>query len=289
MPVKVKSRKKGLGAQVSAALENDKNKKKGKKEKPVKEKKESLVKFKGEVFPAIPEAEKEAMAVAEDAELREIGVQAKKMSVRMMVILNNSKVYGLWKLLKDKNGKQKFKDTPARVDANGRKHPARSGWENWLCDAMPQARSTGFALIKQAEALLPVIPKAELEEIPARNRNLLLKVPPSKFSKADDPIRVAARGTEKELRTAIQNHAPEAHIDSQSTIKLDSPAKDICDEAIQAAMILNDCKTEGEALETICVEYLQQLCNDERFQGMTNQRAAEALRKQRESEPAEVA
>lgn len=290
MAVKVKSKKSGLGAKVSAALENDKNKKKtkGKKEKPEVEKKEALVKFKGETFPPIPEAEKEAMAVAEDKELRDIGQAAKKMSIRMMVILNNSKVYGLWKLLKDKNGKA-FKETPARVDSNGKKHPARSGWENWLCDAMPQARSTGFALIKQAEALLPVIPKAELEEIPARNRRLLTMVPPSKFSKADDPIRVAARGSEKDLRTAIQNHSPESHVDTQSSVKLDDSAKDLISEAIQAAMILNECKTEGEGLEILAVEYLQSKCQDERFQGMTNQRAAEALRKQQETAPQELA
>lgn len=289
MAVKVKSKKSGLGAKVSAALENDKTKKKTKGKKEKADKKDNLVVFKGETFPPIPEAEKEAMAVAEDAELREMGVAAKKMSIRMMVILNNSKVYGLWKLLKDKNGKQKFRDTPARVDKDGRKHQARSGWENWVCDAMPQARSTGFALIKQAEVLLDVIPTSELEDISARNRNLLLKVPPSKFSKADDPIRVAAKKSEKELRAAIVEHAPEAHIDKQSTIKLDSPAKDICDEAINAAKILNDCATDGEALETVCLEYLQQMCQDERFAGMTNQRAAEALKKQRESEPQELA
>lgn len=264
MAVKVKSKKKGLGAQVSAALENDKNKKKGKKEKPeAKGKKGKLA-----VIPPVPEMsaqERKELAVQHDEKFRSLETATRKNFVEMMVILREMKTLALWKELKH-NGK------------------GFSSFDSWLKDAAPYSRASGYAALKAADKLLPFIPKEELAEMPRRNIDLLTKVPKMHYEKVDSPIRKAAKGNEKEMREAIVKHAPEAHVDSQSTIKLDSPAKDICDEAIQAAMILNDCKTEGEALETVCLEYLQQLCQDERFQGMTNQRAAEALRKQREAE-----
>jgi hypothetical protein len=266
MALKVKGKKKGLGAQVSEALENDKNKKKtkGKKEKPEgKGKKGKLT-----VIPPVPEmtaTERKELAVAHDEKFRSLETATRKNFVEMMVILREMKTLALWKELKH-NGK------------------GFSSFDSWLKDAAPYSRASGYAALKAADKLLPFIPKEELAEMPRRNIDLLTKVPKMHYEKVDSPIRKAAKGSESEMRTAIQNHSPESHVDSQSTIRLDSPAKDICDEAIQAAKILNDCKTEGEALETVCLEYLQQLCQDERFQGMTNQRAAEALRKQREAE-----
>lgn len=263
MPVKVKSKKKGLGAQVSAALENDKSKKKGKTKKEAKSKKGKLA-----VIPPVPEMtaeQRKDLAVKNDEKFRSLETETRKNFVEMMVILREMKTLALWKELKH-NGK------------------GFSSFDSWLKDAAPYSRASGYAALKAADKLLPFIPKEELAEMPRRNIDLLTKVPKMHYEKVGSPVREAAKKSEKDMREAIQNHAPEAHVDQRSTVKLDSPAKDICDEAINAAKILNDCATDGEALETVCLEYLQQLCQDERFQGMTNQRAAEALRKQREAE-----
>lgn len=237
----------------------------------------------GTLLPPLSEDERQKMAEEGDSKVREISKSVEKMSIEMGIVLRENKVYELWKLLKDKNGRA-FKDTAARIDKDGTKHRARTGWENWVMDAMPQARSTGFALARQAELLLPYISKEELGEISARNRQLLSKVPALKFKSLDSPIRKAAKGSQRDLEAAIDKHAPEAHIEKNHKFVIEGSLAPIIADAFEAVKLLCEVHEDGHALEILAGDWLASNSQDERFPGMSNQEAFEAYKKQLEVE-----
>lgn len=225
-------------------------------------KKAKIVKAKADILPPIPEAERKAIAEHDDAEFRKLEKESRTNFVHMGIILRRFDHYNLWKdVVSPKTGK------------------GFTSFGKWLRDAAPVSYSGGYAALKVAEKLLPLMPKEEMEQIPRRNLDLLAKVPKLHLEKVDSPIRKAARsGSEKDLRSAIQKHAPEAHVDQQSTIKLDEGAKAVTSEAIEAMMVIGECATPGEALEAICEDWMLTACNCADYPGLNNRQLAEALR-----------
>lgn len=225
-------------------------------------KKAKIVKAKADILPPIPEDERTPLAQLHDAKFRQLEKESRTNFVQMGVILREFKHYELWKEVKSPVSGKGFKS-----------------FDQWLKDAAPIARASGYAALRAAEKLLPLIPKEELEQMPRRSIDLLTKVPKIHLEKIDSPIRKAAKkGSEKDLRSAIQKHAPEAHVEHQGTIKLDEGAKAVTSEAIEAMMVIGECATPGEALEAICEDWMLTACNCADYPGLNNRQLAEALR-----------
>jgi len=209
---------------------------------------------------------KREFAIAEDKRFRSLESSYRHTQVEMMVILREFQAADLWQYVDNAKGK-KF-----------------TSFDKWLREAAPVSRASAYASLKAGEKLLPYIPKEELEGMSVRNINILSKVPRVKFEKVDSPIRKAAQGSEKDLRDAVSKHAPEAHVEHNQKFTVEGTAAPIIRDALEAVKLLCEVFEDGEALEILASDWLQSTSQDERFAGMTNMGAFEALKKQLESE-----
>jgi hypothetical protein len=212
------------------------------------------------------EEQKREFAVSEDKRFRGLEYSYRHTQVEMMIILREFQAADLWQYVDNVKGK-KF-----------------SSFDKWLREAAPVSRASAYASLKAGEKLLPYIPKEELESMSVRNINILSKVPRVKFEKVDSPIRKAAQGSEKDLRDAVDKHAPEAHIEHNQKFTVEGTAAPIIRDALEAVKLLCEVHEDGEALEILAVDWLDALCQDERFPKMNNRDAVEALKKQLEFE-----
>jgi len=220
-----------------------------------------------DILPVLTEDQKQTKAIEDDKRFRELESGARKNFVEMMFILREMKAYELWKYLQNKAGKK------------------YGSFDTWLKEAAPLSRAGGYAALKAADKLLPIIPQKELEQMPRYSVELLTKLP--KLHLENTTIREAAKTqSKKELVRTIQKEAPDAHVEGKKKIEVDTSTAPIIGDAFEAAIDLAGLSGENEALEYICTDWLDSLCSDERFKGMSNREAWNALKQSKEASTA---
>ena len=221
-----------------------------------------------DILPPLSEEQKQKKAVDDDRRFRELEKNTRTGFVEMGMILREMKAYGLHAYIKNKQGK------------------TFGSFDSWLKEAAPLSRAGGYAALRAAEKLLPVIPKAELEAMPRYSVELLAKIPAGKL-KLDSPIIKAAKTQKKkDLVKTIQEHAPEAHIEQERKINVAASVGSVIDRALVAAMALGELANEAEALEYLANFFLSGPCELEQFSGMDNAQAYNAWKQAREADAA---
>lgn len=211
-------------------------------------------------LPDLSEDEKIALADKGDAEIRKLEGRF----IQAAIIIRQFMVYELWKLaMNPDTGQRGFKSI-----------------EKWAASAMPMSRSERFKAIKVAENLVPHIPEDDLKKMTARNLQLLVQVPKAKLS--DPEIIHAAKGSEKKLRKAVKNKAPESGIDETEHLMVPKAIRELFDEAIEAIMALHELGDKYEAMEGLAIYFMQGQTENPNFSGMSNRDAYERLKAQQE-------
>lgn len=216
-------------------------------------------------IPVLSEEQKRKKAIEEDRKFRELEESSRGSFVEMMVITRNFVVYELFKYLDSaKTGK-----------------PFHS-FHQWLHEAAPYSHQTGYAALKAGEKILPLIPPKELKGLPRYSFEILSKVPRSKIVKLLPHAKRAK--SRKELVKKVKKHAPEAHVEDRTQLKVDKSVRAKFEQAVNVFMELNQCSSQ-DAIDGIAAHYLNSSCEDERFQGMSNEQAFEVLEKQKDYTP----
>jgi hypothetical protein len=216
-----------------------------------------------DILPPLSDEQKQSKAVEDDKRFRALETTTRQSFVEMMFILREFKAYELHRYLNNKQGK-KF-----------------SSFDAWLKEAAPLSRASGYAALRAAEKLLPIIPKKDLEAMPRYSVELLAKVPKLKLEPAI--IKAAQTQNKKELTKTIQNHAPEAHVEAKRKINVEASAGSVIDRALEAAIALGELANEAEALEYLANFFLSGPCELEQFSGMDNAQAFNAWKQNREA------
>ncbi len=126
----------------------------------------------------------------------------------------------------------------------------------WLMGSAPWSRSDCYAAMASLEKLSD-IPLPQLLEIPRCNLPVLEKL--STAVRSDPKVLAdAARMPQEAFTATIAADHPEQHVQARQRLvwNLDADVVRVIQEAIDVAMLRQDCKTREEAIEAICADYI---------------------------------
>lgn len=198
--------------------------------------------------------QRHAKAVDYDQKIRSIEKDLRSNFVEMGSTLIEMESQELWKELTKKDGK-KF-----------------ANFDQWLKDAAPFSRASGYAAKESMKRLVGFIDKEELKQMPRFAVETIAKLPKEKRS--NPKIRASAKkDSRKEFEKTVAREAPEAHIEQTANFRIDKSSRKIAERAIEVEQWVEGLTGVPETLESIFSKYLQSECELEAYQGMSNEEA----------------
>lgn len=182
----------------------------------------------------------EIAAVSLDNRLRALESIWKRCFLERGIVLLEMEQRMLWKKLTD--------------PASGEPY---TSMESWIMRAAPQSRSDAYAALRAVKDLRD-IPRQHLEAVPRCNVSILQSL--STAVRNDPEVLKAAKDLpEREFIRKIQQDWPNQHIEERRLLHM-KPTKSasvVIETAIRRAMVVEGVTAREQALEAICVEYLQ--------------------------------
>ena len=132
-------------------------------------------------------------------------------------------------------------------------------FDDWLADAMPCSRSTGYSALLCASRLAG-IPEAEREQIPPGNLRTLAEVNDPQLVESVQILDAAKSMKPKAFREKLAKEYPLQHLETQQPYRFSPTAsqRERIDEAIALAIELDDAGDREQALERFAWDYWQE-------------------------------
>ena len=204
-------------------------------------------------FERLDEMPREMAALWVDTHLREMEKSQKRSFAERGLLLKAAEEREYWREVFDNETGQNY-----------------SSMERWICGACPYSRSDCFAAMRAVKELKD-IPIDRLLNIPRCNIQVLIRLS-SKVRENPTVLSRAESLSEKDFLEWLASNFEEQHIDPPARMHLapTTSAKVVIDEAIEMAKIVEECSGREEAMEAICVSYMDE--NRGRYQMMLKAR-----------------